>query len=245
MAIIKTLSTTEELASAAANRMLELAHESVTDHGIFTVALSGGSTPLPTYELLARPPFSEQMPWEYVHIFWGDERAVPPNHENSNYRMAHEVFIDPLGLPEQNVHRIKGENQPQQAAEAYEQDIRDLVGGQPPSFDLVLLGLGEDGHTASLFPNTTAITSPTKHRLVMANYIDKLDSWRITFTPRTINAARHVLFLVSGKNKAEPVYRVLAGRHDPEAVPAQVVNPSNGTLSWYLDREAAAYLHSA
>jgi len=244
MAIIRTYPDSDILATAVADHILDTAQESVSSHGMFAIALSGGSTPLPVYQLLAQPPYSEEMPWEYVHIFWSDERTVPPGHEKSNFSAANRILIEPLSLPEQNIHRIKGEIEPQEAADEYEQDIRDLVGGQPPSFDLILLGLGPDAHTASLFPHSSALVSPPKSRLVVPNFVEKLDSWRITFTPRLINAARHVAFLVTGDEKADCVYQVLAGRHQPVNVPAQAIRPDNGALSWYLDHRAARHIHT-
>lgn len=245
MAIIRTYSSTQALAQAAATHIREIALEAVDDHGRFALALSGGSTPIPTYAALASSPFREDMPWEDTHVFWGDERSVPPDDEGSNYRMVHETLLEPLSLPENNVHRIRGELKPQLAAKEYEKEIRGFFNEDPPHFDLILLGMGEDGHTASLFPNTSALLSPQKSRLVLPNYIDDLDTWRITFTPRLINAAHHATFLVSGEEKAERVYQVLSGRHQPETLPAQIVKPVDGTLSWFLDEGASKYLHAS
>ncbi|MFO8036952.1 MAG: 6-phosphogluconolactonase [Anaerolineales bacterium] len=244
MAIIRTYTTREALAQAAADHILDIALEAVDDHGWFAIALSGGSTPIPTYTLLANPPFSDEMPWGNTHIFWGDERSVPPDDKDSNYKMVHDILLDPLSIPEANIHRIQGEMTPQLAAKEYEKEIRHFFPGDPPHFDLILLGMGEDGHIASLFPDSTAFLAPEKSRLVLPNYIDTLDSWRITFTPRLINAAYHVTFLVSGEEKAERVYQVLSGRYHPESLPAQIVKPVDGTVTWYLDESASKYLHA-
>jgi 6-phosphogluconolactonase len=245
MAIIRTYSSTQALAQAAADHILDIALEAVDDQGGFAIALSGGSTPIPTYKILASPPFSEDMPWENTHIFWGDERSVPPDDENSNYKMVHDTLLKPLTLPEDNIHRIQGEMTPQLAAKEYEKEIRSFFAGDPPHFDLILLGMGEDGHIASLFPDSTAFLSPEKSRLVLPNYIDALDSWRITFTPRLINAASHVTFLVTGEEKAKRVYQVLSGRYRLEALPAQIVKPVDGTVTWYLDESASKFLHAS
>lgn len=245
MAIIKTHSTPQALAQAAAAHIQDAAFEAVAEHGFFSLALAGGSTPIPTYQILSAPPYEESMPWEKTHIFWGDERSVPPDHENSNYKMARDVLLDPLSFPEDNIHRIRGELKPQEAAKEYEKEIREFFNGDPPHFDLILLGMGTDGHTASLFPGSTALLSPQKSRLVLPNYIDALESWRITFTPRLINAAFQVTFLVSGEKKAERVYQALSGRHQPDKLPAHIVNPAEGTVTWYLDAGASKYLHDA
>lgn len=245
MAIIKTYSSPQALAHAAAAHIQDSAFEAVADHGFFSLALAGGSTPIPTYQILASPPYEESMPWEKTHIFWGDERTVPPNHEKSNYKMARDVLLDPLSIPEENIHRLQGELKPQEAAKEYEREIREFFNADPPHFDLILLGMGTDGHTASLFPGSTALLSPQKSRLVLANYIDALESWRITFTPRLINAAFQVTFLVSGEKKAERVYQALSSRHQPDKLPAHIVNPAEGTVTWYLDAGASKYLHDA
>lgn len=244
MAIIRTVSSPQELARSAALHIMGLATEAVDANGQCSIALSGGSTPIPTYHMLTESPFRDRIPWDKVHIFWSDERTVPPDDEDSNFHAAYQSFIEPLSLPESNIHRIKGEIDPPQAAEEYEREIRQVLGGNPPRFDLILLGMGADGHTASLFPKSQAVLTPKDTQLVAANYVEKLKSWRITFTPRLINAASQVTFLISGKGKSQRVYQVLAGRHQPEKLPAQLIKPEDGRLTWVLDQEAAQYLHS-
>lgn len=243
MAIIHTVNSTTALAQAAATHIRDLVLTAVQTKGHFTLALSGGSTPLPTYQQLASPPFRDHIPWENVHIYWSDERAVAPDDEDSNFHAAYQALIEPLSLPEENIHRIPGEKKPQQAAEEYEHEIRQAVEGDPPRFDLILLGMGSDGHTASLFPHTAAVQPGDGGRLVVANYVEDLNAWRITFTPLLINAAAQITFLVSGEEKAQPVYQVLAGRHQPQKLPAQLIKPEDGTLIWFLDQDAAKYLH--
>lgn len=246
---IEIYPTEAELMRTAAERFAVLAEWSIEARGWFAVALSGGSTPRSLYRLLAAQPFTSRVDWTYVHVFWGDERAVPPDHPNSNFRMTEESLLRKVPLLPENVHRISAELPPQEAAFDYGQRLEAFFSGQrgqPDSamlgadFDLILLGLGGDGHTASLFPGTAVLSE--QKRWVVAHYVDKLDAWRITLTPVIINAAKHVIFLVSGGEKAETVQRVLTGPYRPDALPAQVVQPENGDVTWLLDAEAAALL---
>jgi 6-phosphogluconolactonase len=227
----------EELAQAAAGEFAARAAEAIQDRGRFAVVLAGGSTPKATYEILARD-YRDRIGWEDVHVFFGDERGVPPDHDDSNYKMARESLLDqvPIG----SVHRIQGELPPDEAAEAYEQDLRDFFGSDgPPEFDLILLGTGDDGHTASLFPETSALEA--HDRWVVANPVLKLETTRITLTVPAINAARAVCFLVAGESKAAPVARILEGDPDPREYPASLIQPANGP-TWMLDRAAASGL---
>ena len=236
---------TEALARAAAEQFVTLAREAIARRGRFSVALAGGSTPRPTYERLSGEPFASQVDWTRVHIFWGDERCVPPDHPESNYRMARETLLDRLTIPAANVHRIPCEQAPEQAAAAYEATLRAFFAeGKTPSeedpiprFDLILLGLGEDGHTASLFPGTAVLHE--EERWVVATYVEKLGAWRVTLTPVVLNAAAHVTFLVAGKHKAQRLREVLMGPYQPDRLPAQIVRPHRGHLTWLLDMEAA------
>ena len=232
------------LARAAAEHFATLATEALAARGRFAVALSGGSTPHPTYALLASPEFAGRVDWPRVHVFWGDERGVPPDHPDSNYRMAREALLDHVPLPAHNVHRIHGEMEPQQAAAGYEHTLRAFFAQHPgrpsPRFDLILLGMGDDGHTASLFPGTAALHEGA--RWVVAHYVHKLRVWRVTLTPVAINAAAHVTFLVSGAGKAERLRQVLNGPYQPDVLPVQIVRPTDGRLLWLADAAAAAQL---
>ena len=181
-----------------------------------------------------------------VLFFWSDERTVPPEHDDSNFRMAREALLTPLGIEPAQVFRLRGEDEPAVAASAYEDAIAEIFETQshepPPSFDLVLLGVGYDGHTASLFPNTTALTETT--RWVVANEVSKLNTWRLTMTPPLINAARHVMILCTGASKARAVGHIINGPRQPSECPGQLVWPTDGTLMWYLDRAAAGELQN-
>jgi len=240
MAIIKTYPNPENLAQEAAEIFANLAEEAISEIGFFTVALAGGATPRPLYERLATIEYSQRLNWEKVHIFWGDERCVPPHHIESNYRLVKEALLDFASVPDENIHRIRGELKPARGAKDYEDLLKDFFANQPPRFDLILLGMGKDGHTASLFPGTSAIQE-TK-RWVTANYVEELSSWRITLTPVIINQASNVIFLVTGEEKAKPVRQVLWGHYQPEILPAQIVRPHHGHLTWMLDKQAADFL---
>lgn len=243
---IRSARDLRELSRMAAGVFSNLAADAVKAKGTFTVALSGGSTPKELYALLAsdEAPFREKVPWENVHFFWGDERHVPPDHPESNYRMVHEVMLSKLPISLENAHPIEAENpEAGRAAIDYEEVLKNffhLGPGKIPRFDLVLLGLGADGHTASLFPGSEVIFN--RKDLVAATWVEKFDSYRITLTPPVLNGAAHVIFLVSGEEKAETVREVLQGEHQPDRFPAQIVRPSDGTLLWLVDQEAARLL---
>lgn len=229
------------LMQAAAEEVVTLATAAIAAHGRFSVALSGGSTPKALYALLAEPPFAGQVDWTRAHVFWGDERTVPPDHADSNYRMAHEAWLGHSGILPEHVYRIHGELDPAQAAADYENVLRTFFGADAlPRFDLVLLGLGDDGHTASLFPGTAVVHEAA--RWVVAHYVPKLDTWRITLTPPVLNAAATVAFLVSGSKKAARLQEVLRGPYQPDVLPSQVIRPGDGRLLWLVDEAAAAAL---
>lgn len=223
------------LAHAAAERFVELAQAAIDARRRFLVALAGGSTPRPVYRTLAGEPFASRVDWTRVHVFWGDERCVPPDHPDSNYRMARESLLDHVPIPDPNVHRIKGEVVPDWAASSYEMEL-ERVFGPDGRLDLILLGLGEDGHTASLFPDTTVLEE--EEYAVDALYLGKLGAWRVTLTLPVINAARHVLFLVTGEEKADVLARVRSG----EPLPAALVQPEAGAVTWMVDSDAASLL---
>jgi 6-phosphogluconolactonase len=231
----------EQVARSAARRFVELAREAIDEKGTFSVALSGGSTPRRIYELLAGEEFRQQVSWAGVHVFFGDERTVPPDHADSNYRMANEAMLSRLPIPFENVHRMNGVGDAAANASEYESELRGFFGDSAwPRLDLVMLGMGDDGHTASLFPGTAALDE--QQRWVVANWVEKFDTWRITLSVPAINAARHVLFLVTGAGKAGRLREVLRGERAPARLPSQLIQPRGGTLEWFIDRAAAAQL---
>ena len=238
---LKVFDDPDGVARAAAGRFAGLARESVGARGLFTVALAGGSTPRRVYELLASEEFRGQVEWPGVHFFFGDERAVPADHPDSNFRMANEALLSRVPVPERNVHRIEGLGDAAANASEYESELRGLFGdAEWPRLDLVLLGMGDDGHTASLFPDTAA--TGERRVWVVANWVGKLGAWRVTLTAPAINAARHVLFLVNGAGKAARLREVLKGERDPSRLPSQLIRPHDGTLEWFVDRAAASEL---
>jgi 6-phosphogluconolactonase len=221
------------LAREAADRFVTLARSAIASHGRFAVALSGGSTSKPSYEQLVTQPIE----WQRVHVFWGDERCVPPDHPESNYGMARRALLSHIDIPAQNVHRLKGELDPAQAAQQYEDELRAILGTRP-RFDLVLLGMGADAHTASLFPGTSALRE--QQRWVVAQYVDKLQAMRLTLTPPIINEAANVVFLIAGSDKAAALRSVWHAPYDPDRFPAQIVAPATGRVIWLVDRAAVA-----
>ena len=226
-----------EFALTAAGMIAAASLISIEQRGVFNVALAGGSTPGPVYDLLAENP---DIDWKRCRVFWSDERCVPPEHADSNYRMARERLLDRLPEPPGVVSPIPGELPPDQAACAYEQSIRENVpadGTGIPRFDLILLGMGDDGHTASLFPGSSALDETD--RLVAADYVSKFNAHRLTFTYPLINAGRHVLILVSGASKAVTLKAVLEGPLRPNALPVQGVQPAAGQFRWLVDADAA------
>lgn len=240
---IRKLTTPQELFAAAAEEVVRAAEEAVAARGRFTIALSGGSTPKSLFNLLATNARTT-LPWDRMFFFWGDERHVPPTDAESNYRMADEAMLSKIPVAAGNVFRIATENpDAAAAADAYEQTLRkffQLGPGEFPRFDLILLGMGPDGHTASLFPGTAALQE--KSRLVVANWVEKLKASRITLTLPVLNAARCVAFLVSGTDKADALKAVLEGDAPGEQYPSKLVKPSDGKLIWLVDRAAASGL---
>jgi len=232
---LEVVSDAERLAQAAADRVVALASAAIVERGRFTVALAGGSTPEPAYALLGEQPLAQEVDWARVEVYWGDERCVPPDHPDSNYRMARRALLGRVPIPGENIHRIHGELPPREAAAAYRLELQDNL-GVDGRFDLVLLGMGPDGHTASLFPGTDALNEG--EHSVVAVYVEKLDAWRVTLTLPVINAAHQVVFLVSGEAKADVLARVHAG----EPLPAAMVHPVDGQLTWLVDRDAASRL---
>jgi 6-phosphogluconolactonase len=233
---LRVLDTPADVAKALADTFERAARDATQTRGHFCVALAGGTTPKAAYALLAQSPYRESVDWSSVHIFFGDERCVPPDHEQSNYRMARETFLEPLGIAPSQVHRMHGEDEPAQAAAAYRDELIATL-GELPRFDLVMLGMGPDGHTASLFPGTDPLTDDAA--LVRAVYSNSQSQWRITLTPRVLNGARAVVFAVEGAGKAKTLAQVREGAYDPAQFPSQIVAPVKGTLTWLVDRAAA------
>jgi 6-phosphogluconolactonase len=233
------------LARRAAQYFVEMVGEAVASQDRARIAISGGSTPKAAFELLAdrNQPWYSSMPWEYLDLYWVDERCVPPDDAESNYRMTREALLDQVPLSPEQIHRMEGEWEPQAAAARYESDLRSsfhLDGNESPRFDLISLGMGPDGHCASLFPQTEALHE--MRRLVTANHVPQKDAWRITLTWPVINHARSVFFLIAGADKAEILKEVLMGPSDPERLPSQLIWPSSGILTLILDKAAAALL---
>jgi 6-phosphogluconolactonase len=243
---LRIFANLEELSRAAAARFMEFCHERLTRENVFTAALSGGSTPRRLYELLTEPEFAGNIPWGRVHLFQVDERCVPPDHAESNYRMMREALLDHARIPPSNVHRIQAELvNPDEAAEVYVQQLNMMFRprrGEFPRLDLVFLGMGPDGHTASLFPGSPALVERAKW--VCANFVEKLQANRVTLTYPVLNAAREVIFLVAGHEKAEALRQILEGPHEPERFPSQGIRPSDGRLSWFVDAAAAGGLRN-
>jgi 6-phosphogluconolactonase len=233
------------LARRAAQQFVEVAEQAAAARGRARIAISGGSTPKAAFQLLADPGqgWFKQMPWDKLELFWVDERTVPPDNADSNYRMTKEAMLDHVPLKPEQVHRMEGELEPEVAAARYESLLRNsfrLEGAESPRFDLIGLGMGDDGHTASLFPHTQAIHE--MGRLVTANQVPQKDTWRITLTWPVINQGSSVFFLIGGKNKAELVKEVFMGPRDPERLPSQLIRPASGILTLILDKDAAALL---
>jgi 6-phosphogluconolactonase len=237
---------TQALAVRAAEQFTQAAERAASERGRARIAISGGSTPKAAFQLLADPgqPWRGRMPWDKLELFWVDERCVPPDNSDSNYRMTREAMLDKVPLRPEQVHRMEGELDPQVAASRYESLLRNafrLEGAESPRFDLLQLGMGPDGHTASLFPHTEAINE--MGRLVVANHVpQQKDSWRITLTWPVINQASSFFFLIGGADKAERLKEVFMGPQDPERLPSQLIWPSSGILTLILDHAAAALL---
>ncbi|MCY2954999.1 MAG: 6-phosphogluconolactonase [Planctomycetota bacterium] len=232
---IRVFATPAIVAEAAAQHIAESAESALRDTGSFAIALSGGNTPRMLYQLLADEPYVSRIDWSKVEIFFGDERCVPPEDRESNFHRASETLLDLVPIPPANIHRIRGEIDPQAAAIEYGQLLKQRFadGG----LDFALLGMGEDGHTASLFPGSAALAE-TNHRCV-ANFVDNLNAWRITMTVPFLNRSKQILMLVTGSAKAERVQQALEPTDAAEPLPVQLINPSSGHLTWFLDAAAA------
>jgi 6-phosphogluconolactonase len=241
----RILPTPGATARAAAELFTKAAINAAASRGIARIAISGGTTPKVMFALLANPaePFLKQVPWDRLELFWVDERCVPPDNAESNYRMTNEALLSKVPLPADRIHRMEGELDPEVAAARYESTIRNtfkLEGAQTPTFDLVLLGMGDDGHTASLFPHTEALNEMS--HIVVPNHVPQKDTWRITLTWPVINQGREVAFLIEGVGKAQVLHDVFLGPYQPETYPSQIIRPASGQLKLLLDVAAAANL---
>ena len=235
--------TPAEVAKAAAQLFTTAVIEAVKARGVARVAISGGTTPKAMFALLAAEPFASQVPWDKLDLFWVDERCVPPDNAESNYRMIREALLSKVPLPADRIHRMEGELAPEVAAARYESTIRNafrLEGAQTPTFDLILLGMGDDGHTASLFPHPEGLNDLT--HIVIANHVPQQDTWRITLTSPVINQGREVAFLIEGAAKAQVLHDVFLGPFQPDTYPSQIIRPASGRLTLLLDSAAAAKL---
>jgi len=232
--------TADEVLIALADYFVKIGNESITARGKFTVALSGGSSPKKLYELLASTSYADQLDWEKVFFFFGDERNVPQDHKDSNYLMAKKAILDPLELSYKQIFPVDTSLSPDEAAKAYTNDINLYFAGTEPRFDLVLLGLGDNSHTASLFPHTPVLHDKTAS--VKAVYLEDQKMFRITMTAPLINLANHVAFLVYGEGKAVAVHHIIKDKTNIEQYPAQLIKPQSGDLQWFLDTGAAAQL---
>jgi 6-phosphogluconolactonase len=231
----------DTLANEAAQLVCTTARDAVSNRGYAFVALSGGSTPKQMGNILGSQPLCDEIPWGSTHVFWGDERWVPLESPESNAGEAKRGFLDKMPIPNRQIHPFTVSGEPAAAAELYEETIKEIVPGEPiPMFDLILLGMGDDGHTASLFPGTEALT--VTDRLVAENNVEKLSATRLTFTAPLINAARNVAFLLAGETKAARLAEVLDGDRDPIRLPSQIVRPTHGDLIWLVDEAAASNL---
>ena len=231
------------LSQHAAEYIMRIAQEAIDLHGHFTIALTGGTTPGEVYSLIGSEPFRSQIDWQLVHIFWGDERCVPHNSPESNFYLAQEVLLAKIAIPKSHIHPMPAD-QPDRdvASQAYTVEMQHTFGTNGiPSFDLIHLGMGPEGHTASLFPHQASLHE--KQRLVMPVSVPKPPPDRLTFTPPLLNAASNVLFLVTGSDKADALQAVLEGEYQPDEYPAQIVRPPNGEVVWMLDKDAAKNLH--
>ncbi|MGA7157548.1 MAG: 6-phosphogluconolactonase [Acidobacteriaceae bacterium] len=238
--------TAEEMAQASAQKFVETVRQAAQKRGVARVALSGGSTPQATFKILATEPFASRVPWNKLQLFWVDERCVPPDHPESNYGVARELLLSKVPIPEASVFRMEGELDPEVAASRYESTLRNVLrleGAETPAFDLVTLGMGPDGHTASLFPNTEGLNE--LGRLVIANHVPQKDVWRISLTWPVINHGAEVVFEVEGPSKTDVLAEVLTGPRDPDRLPSQLIRPANGKLLFLLDEAAAAKLPPA
>lgn len=237
--MVEVFKNPDELSEKAAAIFCKTAQEAVRDNGRFSVALTGGTSPAKLYELLTRSPYKESIDWDRTYVFWGDERWVPLTDEKSNAKMAFETLLNHVPVPRNHIFPMWSEAKPEEFALKYEEQLRTCL-GETPRLDLVLLGMGDDGHTASLFPGTDVLQE--RNRLVKAYYLSPLSMYRITLTAPCINAAKRIIFLVFGEKKAPALHEVLEGAYNPSEYPAQLIKPYSGEVLWLTDELAAQQL---
>jgi 6-phosphogluconolactonase len=233
---VRVYDTPEEVTKALADLFVTCGREAIETRGRYAVSLAGGTTPKAAYQLLGTPAYTQALDWTRVYIFFGDERCVPPDNDQSNYRMANDAFMRAVGIPRENIQRMRGEADPADAAAQYRDQLVAVL-GEEPRFDLVMLGVGPDGHTASLFPGADPTESDSM--MVRAVYSSSQEQWRITLTPSVLNNSRIVVFACEGQGKASIVKQIREGDYDPRTFPAQIIAPRDGRLVWLLDRAAA------
>lgn len=237
---IQIYSTPYEVTEQVAEGFVAAASEAIATRGRFVIALAGGSTPRLLYEYIAEM-YGERIDWKHVFVFWGDERFVPFDHPDSNYRMVQETLLNRITIPASNIFPMGTSGEPNQAALQYEESLRAFFGASPiTTFDWLLLGMGDDGHTASLFPFSAALQE--HHQWVVAHHVDKVKGWRLTLTPSFLNLARQTVVMVTGKGKAMRLQEVLNGGYEPERLPIQRIVPVQGDITWMIDRAAASAL---
>jgi 6-phosphogluconolactonase len=235
--MIRIFDDLEALSQAAAKMFMDLANHAAASQGRFSVALSGGHTPRRLYEILADDPYHNKIDWEDVHVFWGDERCVPPGDPRSNVQMAYQTLLNHVPIPANQIHPLHSGLPTAMAAVRYETELREFFGVQPPAFDLILLGLGENAHTASLFPHAPVLDE--KERWVDEVYVPEQGIYRVTMTAPLINQAKEVIFLVSGADKALALQSVLEGAYHPHELPAQLIHPNGAHPIWLVDKAAS------
>ena len=242
MTKIVVLDDVETISKAAADLIVSISKDAINENGKFTIALSGGNTPSTLFSILAEKPYSTYIDWKRTYVFWGDERCVPASNAQNNSHVARKLLLDNIPIPQENIFPIQVTIPPAAAASHYEKTLRVFFRSDVPSFDLILLGMGEDGHTASLFPGTAVLAE--KEALVKQVFIDEQQLYRITFTLPLINNAKHILFLVTGKEKSRMLFKVLEGNASPEKYPAKLIKPKRGKkLFWYADKNAASLIN--
>jgi len=237
---IQVFDTAEQLSDAAASLIIELSDQALRERGRFLLSLSGGRTPEQLYHTLASPPARDRLQWDKTYVFWGDERCLPMDNPENNAFMARQVLLSKTVIPSENIFPMPVNLTPAGAAKAYEQTISDFFGHEEPRFDCMLLGLGADAHTASLFPGTMAVHD--KEHLVAEQYVEEVQMFRVTMTAPLINNSRNIIFLVAGKTKAHALQQVMTAAFDPDKYPAQLIQPVDGNIYWLVDKEAAALL---
>lgn len=237
---VRICTDNDALSHEAASLFIEHAKNAIAERGRFLIAISGGSTPLRLFSLLGND-YVDQAEWKHIHVFWTDERCVPKDEEQSNFKHAYDLWLSKVPLPEANIHRIGGEHDSEHGARRYEEEIRSVFGVSGlPEFDLILLGMGEDGHTASLFPDSNSLNETS--RLSIPVYVENLRSWRVTLTLPVLNSALNCIFLVSGTAKAPVLAEILESAEKRASYPAGLVKPVSGALTWLIDEEASSGL---